>query len=422
MQDDIREQIALFRYRLISPILVEPAREQNAYFRQQATQTHGLPHYGPRQIAPSTMKAWLRAYRLGGFDALRPKPRADMGRPRRLGDQELAAIRAKARAYPFVTVRRLHEMLIEHGQLGDPPACYNTLVRIVKQEKLRPDGARSDERKRFETPAVNELWVCDFMHGPTVRLDEREKARRAKAILCAIIDDHSRMIVGYAFSAHETVSVLTLVLKEALLAFGLPKRLYVDNGPAFSSDLLATACARMGVSLVHSKPYDSPSRGKIERFFRTVRDRFLSGLTGELTLDELNDAFAAWLTDDYHHKAHGGIDARPVDRYHASAGRLDIRRLSAHELDEFLLVRYERVVGNDATISFKGRVFEVPAAYIRQRIEIRHPVDDADQLWLYDSGARVGRLRLVDVNENARTFRPSGARDAISFARGEVKK
>ena len=64
----------------------------------------------------------------------------------------------------------------------------------------------------------------------------------------------------------------------------------------------------------------------------------------------------------------------------------------------------------------------MPAAYIRQRIEIRHPVDDADQLWLYDSGARVGRLRLVDVNENARTFRPSGARDAISFARGEVKK
>ena len=422
MQDDIREQIALFRYRLISPVLVEPAREQNVYFRQQAAKTYGVPHYGPRKIAESTMKAWLRAYRQGGFDALKPKPRADMGRPRRLGDLELAAIRAKARAYPFVTVRRLHEMLIEHGQLGDPPVCYNTLVRIVKVEKLRPDGARTDARKRFETPAVNELWVCDFMHGPTVRLDERDKPRRAKAILCAIIDDHSRMIVGHAFSAHETVSVLTLLLKQAFLAFGLPKRLYVDNGRAFSSDLLASACARMRISLVHSKPYDSPSRGKIERFFRTVRDRFLADITEELSLDQLNDAFSTWLQDDYHHKLHGGIDARPIDRYHASAGRLDIRRLSAHELDEFLLVRHERVVGNDATITFKGRIFEVPAAYIRQRIEIRHPVDDADELWLYDNGARVGRLRLVDTRENARTFRPSAAKDGISFARGEVKR
>lgn len=309
MQDDVREQVPLFRFRLISPVVVEPAREQNAYFREQATKIHGVPHYGPKQIAPSTMKAWLRAYRQDGFEALKPKPRAGRGRPRRLGPAELVAVRAKARAYPDLTIRRLYELLCDDHQLGDPPIAYNTLVRLVKQEKLRPDGARTDARKRFETAAVNEPWVCDFMHGPLVRLDQRGKPRRAKAILCAIIDDHSRMIVGHAFSAHETVSALTLVLKDALLAFGVPKRLYVDNGPAFSSDLLASACARAGISLIHSKPYDSPSRGKVERFFRTVRDR-----------------------------------------------------------------------------------------------------------------SRVGRLRLVDARENARTFDPSPGKDAVSFARGEVRR
>jgi len=420
MDDSIREQVALFRFKLISPILAEPARTQNEYFRQQAGKLHGIPHYGPRQIALSTLKAWLRDYRNEGFDALKPKARADRGRPRRLGAEQIAAIEAKCKAYPHLTVRKLHELLVEHGQLGDPPVCYNTLTRYVREEKLLPSGARTDARKRFEAPAVNELWTCDFMHGPKVIVDQRGKQRRAKAILCAIIDDHSRMIVGHAFSAHETVSVLTIVLKEAFLAHGLPKRLYVDNGSAFSSDLLASACARTGISLTHSKPYDSPSRGKIERYFRTVRDRFLSILDEDLTLEQLNDAFDRWLQEDYHHKVHTGIGTRPVDRYNASLAHVSIRRLATHELDELLLVRHERVVGNDATISFKGCIYEVPAAYIRQRIEIRHPVDDPEALWLYDAGARVGRLKLVDVRENARTFTPTRTKERLSFSKNEV--
>ena len=188
MTEDTRQQIALFRFKLISPVLAEPAREQNAYFREQAAKPHGVPHYGPRKMSASTFKGWLRAYRDGGFDALKPKPRADAGRPRRLGEAQLAAVRTKARAYPHVTIRRLYEMLEEHGQLGDPPICYNPLVRVVNQEKLRPDGARTDARKRFEAGEVNELWVCDFMHGPVVHVSDRGKQRRAKAILCAIID------------------------------------------------------------------------------------------------------------------------------------------------------------------------------------------------------------------------------------------
>jgi transposase InsO family protein len=113
-------------------------------------------------------------------------------------------------------------------------------------------------RKRFEVDHVNDLWMCDFMHGPRVLISRRAH----KAILCAIIDDHSRMIVGHGFAPSETVSSLTRVLKEAFQVFGLPKRLYVDNGASFSSDFLGKSCALSGISLVHSKPYDSPSRGK----------------------------------------------------------------------------------------------------------------------------------------------------------------
>lgn len=418
MDEAIREKIALKRFEIISPILAEPRRVQNDYFRKQAERDHEFPYYGSRRVAVSTMKGWLKKYRKKGFNALKPQERSDTGRPRRITEEMLQAIRIKCTAYPYWSVQKLYEELSIQNLLGHPPIHYNTLLRIVNQEQLIGKKGRTDVRKSFETDNVNELWLSDFMHGPQVRIGNRTR----KAILCAIIDDHSRMIVGHGFHGAETISVFTEVLKESFAAYGIPKRLYVDNGAAFSSDLLARSCALAGISLIHSKPYDSPSRGKIERFFKTVRDRFLPGIEETLTRDELNHAFSLWLQQDYHHKVHGGIGEQPIERYNASLDRVTIRRLSKAELDEMFLVRFERIVNNDATISFKGSIYEVPAAYIRRRIELRHPVDDPEQLYLYDSGIRVGRIKLVNKKENARTFRPQNADTTLSFATRRVIK
>lgn len=416
MDKEIREKIALKRYQLISPVLAEPARAQNEYFRKQAETEHEFPRYGLKKVRVSTMKAWLRKYRKEGFDALKPKTRSDGGRPKRLDEGLLKAIEIKCQAHPSLSGQKLYEVLRDQDLLGHPPVHYNTLLRVVKEQGWLPLKNRIDVRKAYEVDNVNDLWIADFMHGPQVRTGNRP----AKAILCAILDDHSRMVVGHAFSTSETISALTVVLKEAFLGYGIPKRLYCDNSSTFSSDLLTRSCAQAGISLIHSKPYDSPSRGKIERFFRTTRERFLSVLQEGMPLEELNEAFSLWLKDDYHHKLHTGIEERPIDRYHASVGRVLIRRLSREELDEIFLIRHERVVNHDATISFKGSLYEVPAAYIRQRIEIRHPIDDPEELYLYDNGARVGKIRLLDKQENARTFRPQQVLAHLSFHKGEV--
>lgn len=417
MNEEIRKQIALCRYKLLSPVLAETSRNRNAYFREVSLKEHVFPGRGATTVAVATLKSWLKAYNKDGFDGLIPKARNDKGRPRRLGEQELSAIRGKCRAFPNWTVQKLYEDLQANDQLGHPPICYNSLLRIIGRENLLPNASRKDVRKRFEMDAVNDMWICDFMHGPEVEL---KNGRTAKSILCAVIDDHSRVIVGSAFSTQETVSTLTVVLKEAFETHGLPRRLYVDNGAAFSSELLLLACARTKVSLSHSKPYDSPSRGKIERFFRTVRDRFLSGLSKNVTLDEINEAFDLWLKEDYHNKVHGGIDGSPMDRYRASLNHVEIRRLNRGELDEAFLAQHERIVNNDATISFKGKIYEVPSAYIRQRIEIRHPVDNAEELYLFENGARIARLKLVDPGENARVFRPDPAKSPVRFSEGEI--
>lgn len=417
MNEETRKQIALSRYKILSPVLAETSRNRNAYFREASLKEHVFPHYGARRVAVSTLKSWLKAYNKEGFDGLVPKQRHDQGRPRRLGEKELAAIRGKCRAFPSWTARYLYEHLKTNDQLGEPPICYNTLLRMINKENLLPKASRSDVRKRFEMDAVNDMWVCDFMHGPSVEL---KNGRMGKSILCAIIDDHSRVIVGNAFSTQETVSSLTLVLKEAFETHGLPRRLYVDNGAAFSSELLLMACARLKISLTHSKPYDSPSRGKIERFFRSVRERFLCGLSKDITLDEINEAFDLWLKEDYHDKPHRGINATPMDRFRTSVNHVEIRRLNKGELDEAFLAQHERIVNNDATISFKGKIYEVPGAYIRQRIEIRHPVDNPEELYLFENGARIARLKLVDPGENARVFRPDPAKSEMRFAESEI--
>ena len=186
MEKDIRESIALKRFEIISPVLAEPARAQNEYFRQQAEREHLFPRYGLRKVKVSTMKTWLKKYRLQGFDALKPKSRTDGGRPKRLDEQTLKVIEVKCKAYPSFSVQKLYEELRDHNLLGQPPIHYNTLLRIVKTQGWLAVVKRSDVRKAFEVDNVNDLWICDFMHGPSVRSHNRS----VKAILCAILDDH----------------------------------------------------------------------------------------------------------------------------------------------------------------------------------------------------------------------------------------
>jgi putative transposase len=355
MEKDIRESIALKRFEIISPVLAEPARAQNEYFRQQAEREHHFPRYGLRKVSVSTMKTWLKKYRKKGFDALKPKSRADGGRPKRLDEHTLKVIEVKCKAYPHFSAQRLYEDLRAQDLLGQPPVHYNTLLRIVKTQGWLAPKKRTDVRKAFEVDNVNDLWMCDFMHGPSVRYQNRS----VKAILCAILDDHSRMVVGHAFSASETISALTLVLKEAFLAYGTPKRLYVDNGPSFSSDLLPRAAPWPASPSSTPNPTTAPPAEKSKGCFAR-QGSLPSRLQEGITLQDLNQAFWLWLQEDYHHKLHTGINDKPIDRYNASLARIDLRRLSKAELDEIFLIRHERFVNNDATISFKGALYEVP--------------------------------------------------------------
>jgi transposase InsO family protein len=280
-----------------------------------------------------------------------------------------------------------------------------TLRRFLKHENLYK-SRQITPRKRFEMSYFGELWTCDFMHGPQV-IDSADSSRRKKkAILLAIIDDHTRLIVGGVFGVFENTRLLELVFKDAILAHGLPDRLYCDNGATFSSQYLSRVCAHMNVGLVHSKPYDSPSRGKIERFFRTVRENFLSDIRDDQAWDlkTLNDAFSKWLREHYHHAHHRGIDARPIDRYQLSIRDYPRRRVAEETLDEFFLVTVQRVVNKDCTISMNAIYYEVPPQFIGRRVELKFSQDHPSEIFLYDNGLRITRVQPVDSKLNGKSL------------------
>jgi len=201
----------------------------------------------------------------------------------------------------------------------------------------------------------------------------------------------------------ENTLCLEHILKEAIRRFGLPLVLYCDNGSLFASAHLQLACARLGIALVHSRPYDSPSRGKIERFFRCVRQKFLPLIDpGALEgIDHLNDLFLRWLTHDYHRQLHHGINETPMDRMMHSLRTTSVRRPTEEELDRAFQITLTRVVKNDSTVSIAGVLYECPAKFIGKKIEVRHPSDKPHDLSIYEDHKPVAALKRLNLSENA---------------------
>lgn len=397
------EQIGLLRHSIISPVLLETGRAQMVHFRCMSQRDWDVPGRGIRRFSPTAMKGWLYRYRKLGFPGITPKIRKDRGQSHALNSEMKNQIRGLRQENLDRSVVNFYDLCLNEKILGDPPVCIDTLRRFLKSENLYKVRT-AVPRKKFEMNYFGELWTCDFMHGPRV-LEEPGGKRRRKAILLAIIDDHSRMIVGYEFGFLENTQLIEVVFKDAILNYGQVDRLYCDNGSSFSSHYLSRVCAHLGIGLVHSKPYDSPSRGKIERFFRTVRSGFLVQINPEdMDLKSLNDAFNLWVRDKYHHAHHGGIYTRPIDRYQQSIREFPRKRVTEEILDEFFLVSVNRTVAKDCTVSLNSIEYEVPPQFIGKRVELKFAQARPNEIFLYDNGLRVQRIQPVDPRFNGKNY------------------
>lgn len=363
---DWRESEALHRYAVIREAADERLKpsERGALVRAAASRLHPDPFGRLRAHGRSTLDDWIRAYRRGGFEALKPKLRSSgpLTDPAILA--QAAELRREEPARSGAQIAAILRAL--HGE-GAPSA--RTVQRHLVRSGLRR-GQGAGERAgfgRFEATRPNELWVADALHGPTVALQRGGEIKR-KAICFAILDDHSRLCVGAYFEPAETELRLERTLRAALEARGVPEALYVDNGSPFASEQLARACAVLGIRLTHSKPGRPQGRGKIERFFRTLREQFLieAARREELSLPELNRLLRAWLERSYHRRPHSETGEAPAMRFAAARPRY----LSDEELHDAFLWSVARVVSKTATVSLHGNRYEVDAALIGRSVEL----------------------------------------------------
>src|SRR6266571_311924 len=255
--------VALFRYSLIRP-LADPAltaAERGVLVRELAAGVHVGPCGEAVRVSRSTLDRWIRTWRSGGFDALIPPVRHV--HPRTAADALELAVRLK-RERPTRTAAHIVR-IIETSQ-GWAPSARTLQRHFVRLElNRRPDGTMPEVFGRFEADAPNVLWVTDGLHGPLI--DGK------RAVLFALLDDHSRFVVGHRWGFGEDTLGMQAALHDAVKTNGCPSWLYADNGSAYSSGQLAWSAAVLDIKITHSRPGRPQGRGKIERWNRTGPDQ-----------------------------------------------------------------------------------------------------------------------------------------------------
>jgi len=406
-QNHTPEQVAAFRYGLIAPIVSRQSPlapgELKAYFEHLSSQSFEIPSQTSKRLSVRTLERYLSQYRKHGWEGLLPNPRRDKG-GHRLSEEVIADAIALRRERPERSVEQIIYMLEASGRAKQGEIAYSTLSRHLRKAGVAQRELLSDSERgfrRFEVEAPNVLWQSDAQH--TLYLpDPRDPKKRKKAILFAILDDYSRLVIHGQFYWDEKLPRLEDCLKKAILRHGIPEQFYCDNGAVYSSLHLTRICGKLGVRLSHSRPYRPAGRGKIERFFRFVDTSFKpeayeSIQNGHIqTLHQLNEAFQAWLEGYYHQRIHGSTGEAPTVRYQRTVKPL--RHISVLDLSDIFLWEEERTVDKTGCISLSGNRYEVDLELARRKVQVRFDPFDLQTIQVWCNGQRFSDARPLELN------------------------
>ena len=398
-------KIAQFRFALIAPVIqgLFSDASRTAYYKRITEKPITFPDGTTKQVSYKTIEKWVSNYQRFGFDALMPGERSDKGSTRVLSDTAIEEIYRLKQMFPRLNATQIHAQLIQNGFI---PVTVNVCAvqRFIKKNDLK--SARNPnlrDRKAFEEDAFGKMWQTDTCYFPYITEDG--KSHRVYAI--CIIDDHSRLIVGGALFYNDSAANFQCVFKQAVATYGIPTKLYTDNGAPYVNEQLSLICGSIGTVLLHTKVRDGASKAKIERFWRTTKERWLYGLNMDNihSLAEFNALFQEYIRS-YNTTEHSRINCTPFERYQNT--KENIRAPKSREwLDECFLNRIYRRVRKDATISIERISYDAPMQFIDQKVEIRFRPNEMDSAVIIYEDERFP-LRPTDRNENCRTKRQNG--------------
>jgi len=399
----MRNPTAYLKMRVLGAIDMAPGKTIRDRIKAVSEMTFTDEEGHPRQFTWKTISTWLCRYQKHGVTVMENKTRSDKGKVRKVPLEDVAQAVQKALSklhHPSPKLSIIYRLCIEEGLLTRSQIAPNTFRRVVqKYEMLKPDPECSNKvRLAFAKAHANEMWQADTLYGPYVQTSNSPVQTR----LIAFLDDASRVCCHGQFFLHENVDTLIESLRAAFYKRGVPQSLYVDNGSIYSSKEIIQICARVGCLLHHTPVRDGAAKGKVERFFRTVRDQFLSRQLDLSSLEALNRQFTQWVEEHYNAQLHSVLGMSPLDRF--ALDRKWVRFLPPNEAnDELFFVEEERHVRADNTFSFKSLRWEAPRHLPDRTIHIRFQRSQpAARVVIYYKGERMGEARLLNPVANDR--------------------
>lgn len=404
-----KNEMAMLRFSLIAPVINNTYAQvsKRAYYQDVAQKPVILPNGSQIYFNPNTLSTWESKYRRFGFEGLCKMGRSDAGCARSIDTDQAEAIGALKERYPKMNATQIRLKLIEEGSMNADATSVSSVQRFIKRNFVRDaQNPQVKDRKAFEEEFSNAMWQADTLFGPFVRTSGSKGVKRS--YLQMILDDKSRMIVAGRFYKADNAVNFQSTLKAAVSTYGIPRKLYVDNGAPYRNEALVGVCGRIGCVLIHTPVRDGASKGKVERNFRTLRERYLNCLettSKTYTLDELNDSLCNYIAQ--HNKTvHSAHHARPIDVWTADANKTSPRMPASPEwLCATFRNREYRRVRKDATVLINKVSFDAPAHMIGARIEVAFTPGDVTDVWAIDEDKTLIPMQLTDKVANGRAKR-----------------
>ncbi|NOZ95493.1 MAG: DDE-type integrase/transposase/recombinase [Acidobacteria bacterium] len=426
MSDDSQDHAearALARYQVISAYLaLEPPRGQRLHLLEQLAHRSWVGADGELfQVSAETIRKWVARYRDQGLEGLR-----DKSHPRRgtlaLTPEQIELVCSLRREVPERSLDRIIRIAEDMKLVAPGHLRRSTLHRVLQAHGLSERAARTPDKKdldRFEADFANDLWQSDMLVGPWLP-DPQRPGKSRRAYLYAFLDDHSRLLLHGRFSFKGDLPALELVFRRSLQKFGHVHRVYYDNGQTYRSHHMKHIVATLGIHrIIFTQKRRPEGHGKIEALNRYIRSAFLAELkaTHIQTLDELNEAFSAWVDQDYNRRVHSETGQPPRDRW-----RADIDRVAwedEEKLRQAFLWKEKRTPDKAGVFSLFGTEYQVGPALARRRIELRYDPERLDLIEVWYKNQFVERVRPFEVQTHRR---PKPAPAAVDQAPAVLTK
>ena len=407
-------KLAHFKFSFIAPVIQGNFLDssKSAYYKRVTQEPLTRPDGTRFAYRPKTLEFWEQLYRKGGMDALMPAARSDKGVSRNLPDTAMAEIYRLKETFPRLNATQIYLFLLREGFITKNTSL-RCVQRFIKSYGLKTGKASAiKDRKAFEETHFGAMFQADSCYFPHIK--ENGKSRRTYLML--IIDDFSRMIVGAKLFYHDNAENFQILLKATVSTYGICDKLYCDNGAPYANNQLALITGSIGTLLLHAPVRDGAAKAKVERAFRSIKERWLYGLDVKQisSLAEFNTQLCQHIRA-YNLTFHSGISDAPMDRFLKSNEK--IRKPESQQwLDECFMNRVNRKVKRDATFTIDKISFDAPMQFIGQTVEVRFLPGQPQTTCIFHDKA-VFPLRMTDKVANCKTRRQK--LPAIDYGRRE---